>query len=100
MTKEHLFWRISTSVLLGGVTVAIISLAATKLPYSPILSDITDAASLPAMLVARIFYPEGVHTGGGAPSWGIVFMGCNILFYVLAWFAVLSLIRYRKGRVP
>ena len=97
------FWaRLLLGSLLGGLTVGLISFCATKLPYSPVRDEITDAASLPGMLIARIFYPEGVHTGNGAPSWGYVFLGASVLFYATLWFAVLSFVARRRnhGEAP
>jgi hypothetical protein len=92
------FWgRLLLGLFLGGLTVGLISFCATKLPYSPVRVEITDAASLPGMLIAQIFYPEGVHTGKGAPSWGYVFVGASVLFYAVLWFAVLTWIAHKKN---
>jgi hypothetical protein len=88
------------SLLLGGISVACVAIAEKWLPYSSVRDNITDAASLPGFLIARIFYPEGVHTGGGAPNWGIIFLCSNVLFYALLWFAILSMVnasRVRRG---
>lgn len=97
--KKTFFGRWLLSLLLGGLTVGVISFCATKLPYSPLRDEITDAASLPGMLIARIFYPEGVHTGGGSPSWGIVFLGAGVLFYAIVWFGLLSWMARRRHPV-
>lgn len=86
------------SLLLGGVSVACVAIAEKWLPYSSVRDDITDAASFPGFLIARIFYPEGVHTGGGAPDWGIVFLCSNVLFYALFWFAILTMVSVSRAR--
>jgi|SRR5579864_1849263 len=101
MNKRIILWRAVGGLLLGALTVGIIGLAGTRLPYSSIRDEITDAASLPALLIARVFYPEGVHTGGGAPRWGLVFLGAGVLFYALIWFGILSWLtrRSRHGRL-
>ncbi|MDQ2842805.1 MAG: hypothetical protein M3Y72_17550 [Acidobacteriota bacterium] len=96
MKRRTLLWCAGSGLLLDALTVGIIGLAGSKLPYSPLRDEITDAASLPAMLIARIFYPEGVHTGGGAPTWGIAFLGAGVLFYAVVWFGILSLITRRS----
>jgi hypothetical protein len=51
------------------------------------------------LLIARIFYLEGVHTGGGAPSWGVIFLGADVLFYAVGWFGLLSWIARRRRPV-
>ena len=81
--------RVSISLLLGGLTVAAAVCAERWLPYSSLRDGITDAITLPGFLIARIFYPAGVHTGHGAPNWGIVFLRSNFVFYSLLWLAIL-----------
>jgi len=93
-------WRLGVSIILGGMTWVAVVLGATKLPYSRILVDITDVASVPALLISQIFYPAGVHTGGGAPRWGVVFLSAGVLFYSLVWFAILSWFNRRGRRLP
>ena len=90
--------RLLVGLVLGALTVGLISFCATKLPYSPTRDHITDAASVPALLLARIVYPEGVHTGKGAPRWGIVFLCSGVLFYTIVWFGILSLGICIRGR--
>lgn len=96
MNNQRLVWRGIISLLLGSATLGIIGILATQLPYSPIRDHITDAAALPGGLLASIFYPEGVHTGRGAPSWAVVCMGFNVFVYTLAWFATLSWMNRRN----
>jgi hypothetical protein len=81
--------RIAISLLLAGLTVAGAGFAERWLPYSPLRDNVTDAISFPGFLIARIFYPEGVHTGSGAPKWGIVFLCSSFVFYSLLWIAIL-----------
>jgi hypothetical protein len=84
-------------LFLGVLTFWIFGVAGRMLPYSQLRDSITDAASIPAILITRMFYPEGVHTGGGAATWGIAFLGAGILFYGVMWFCIL-LLADRWGR--
>jgi hypothetical protein len=81
--------RMFISLLLGGLTVAAATSAERWLPYSSLRDSVTDAIALPGFLIARLFYPAGVHTGNGAPNWGIVFLCSNFIFYSLLWLAIL-----------
>jgi hypothetical protein len=98
MKMSRVLGRLFVGLVLGALTVGLISFCATKLPYSPIRDRITDAASVPALLLAQIVYPEGVHTGKGAPRWGIVFLCSGVLFYTVVWFGILSLAVRIKSR--
>jgi uncharacterized membrane protein len=73
-----------------------LALVETELPHSRILDNIVEAAFLPALLIAGIFYPEGVHTSRGAPYFGYVLLGFFILFYMLVWFVILSWLNRRR----
>ena len=99
MNKSRLLKRLILALLLGIATWALIAFSATKLPYSQARDEITDAASIPAVLMSWIIYPEGVHTGMGAPLWGVVFLCSGILFYAIVWFVVLSTIARRKSLI-
>ncbi len=90
MYRSKLLGRILLGLVLGATSVGLISFCATKLPYSHARDEITDALSVPAALIAQTIYPEGVHTGKGAPLWGIVFLCSGVLFYAVVWLVVLS----------
>jgi len=90
--------RLFVGLILGALTVGLISFCAAKLPYSPTREQITDAASVPGALIAQIVYPEGVHTGKGAPRWGTVFLCSGVLFYTVVWFVILSIAVRLRGR--
>ena len=96
--KQRLSWRLLASLVLGGMTWGVLALAETGLPPSRILDNIEDAASIPALVIAGIFYPEGAHTGRGVPYFGYVILGSGILFYGLVWFAILSWLNRRRSR--
>ena len=93
--------RVMIRVLLSAVlTVITIEGVGTlkHLPYSITRDRITDALSLPGALIASVFYPEGVHTGSGAPNWGVVAAESNLGFYLLLWFIILSLLHFPRSK--
>ena len=91
--------KILFSLVLGFLSCELIG-AMDKLPYSPIRDLISDVLSLPGGLIASPFYPEGVHTGHGAPNWAIICVLGNNLFYSGLWFfAFLGLQTWRSKRL-
>ena len=82
------------SLVLGFATCELIG-AINYLPHSA-ASDIKDVLSYPGALIAWPFYPEGVHTGGGAAYWGLVAYLGNVVFYAALWFALIIL---RRGQI-
>ena len=85
--------------LLGLLTAGLIGFAGTWHQCGPVCVEITDIASVPAFLIARIFYPEVVHTGHGRSEWGVVFLAAGALFYAAVWFIILWLVTRRRRRV-
>jgi len=90
------------SVALGIATSVVIGLADTYLPYSKAKVWVIDAVTLPGALVAGPFYPEGSHTGRGAPSFGAWAMAANLAVYIGSWYAVLRVLGHfwRRGTAP
>jgi hypothetical protein len=80
---------IATSVLVG---------AANYLPYSPTRDAVTDALSLPGGFIVSLVYPEGVHTGYGAPNWGLAAAASNLAVYVLLWYVCLRVVRHFRRK--
>jgi len=79
------------SLVLGAGTAYAIS-TLSYLPYSRGRDLVADTLSLPGGFLASIVYPEGVHSGSGAPAWaGIAFAG-NLLCYAVFWLLVLWLV--------
>ena len=82
-----------------GVGTAYAIPALRRLPYSSARDLVTDGLAMPGGLLASIFYPEGVHTGGGAATWAAVAIVGNLFFYILVWILLLLLWeRIRQGR--
>ena len=92
--------KIIRAFLSGALTVITIGAieGIDRLPYSPTLVRITDTLTLPGGLIARVFYPAGVHTGSGAPNWGIVAAWSNVIFYLMLWFLILSLLHFPRSK--
>jgi len=102
MLASRLLSRGIISILLGALTVLTISSAEKNLPYSSIREAIVGAASLPAIVIVRIWLPAGVHTGGGVAYWGLAFLFTDVCFYAMVWFVLLwfiARIRNRPKRV-
>jgi len=83
---------------LGFATYLLLGLARTLLPYSRSMGVVTDALALPGGLVASVFYPEGIHTGRGAPGWAWLVMLSNLVIYVLIWYICLKVVGRIHGR--
>jgi len=99
VSKLRHSWRLVVSLVLGGMTWGVLAIGEAKLPYGGILNNIVEMATLPALAIARIFYPAGVHTGHGAPYYGYAVLGSGILFYALVWFVILSWLNRRGHRL-
>jgi hypothetical protein len=87
--------RAILSLLLTVGTMAAIG-SINRLPYSPLRDYVTDAFSLPGGLIARVFYPAGIHTDHGAPNWGYVAAWSNVVFYIALWYVILLLLRFPR----
>jgi hypothetical protein len=63
------------------------------LPFSAATrAALSDALVLPGALVARLFYPEGIHTGRGSPAWAYVGAASNAVFYLIVWFLAIRIV--------
>jgi hypothetical protein len=98
VTSElRLSWRLVVSLVLGGLTWGVLAVGQAKLPHTPVLDVILEAGIFPALVIAGVFYPEGAHTGRGAPYFGYVLLVVGILFYALLWFVILSWLSRPRG---
>ncbi len=69
------------------------------LDYSPPATKaFIDAMSITGALIAGIAYPQGVHTGSGAPLWGVWVMLANLAVYIAFWYICLRLVRYFRRK--
>jgi hypothetical protein len=81
--------------VLGCVATAVIVVVLDRLPSASFLLT-------PGDLLAAVIYPQGIHTGSGAPSWFYLLLFFNALFYSALWFGffeVLAEIR-KNGTSP
>lgn len=82
----------------GGISTLVLIVAIRNLPYSTTRDLITDVLSLPGGILASLFYPQGVHSNGGASGWAWWAFFGNLIFYMLVWFVLLSIYFSRKSR--
>ena len=93
---------------LGIATSAVIGLLDTYLPYSETKIRVMDAVAVLGALLAGLAYPQGVHTGRGAPWFGFWAMAANFAIYVTFWYVCLKLTAwayrrrhgYHAGQMP
>ena len=95
MTKS-VAGRVLLSVLGASLTLAV-ARGASLLPYGAARDRVSDVLAWPGGLIARVFYPAGVHTGSGSPEWGGLVLWANVAFYVVLWFTILTAAG-RRGR--
>lgn len=86
------------AVVFGIAMSSLIGVAGRRLPYSEARDAITDVLALPGTLIAGVVYPEGVHTGSGAPNWGLVAVIANLAVYILFWYILLRVVRYFRQK--
>ncbi len=94
-TMAGMAWR---SLLLGAATVSGLGVCAARLPGGPLRDAVVEAGSVPAALLAQVFYGTGMHWSLGAPSWGLLVQVSSILFYSMLWWVVLSLVGQARPR--
>ncbi|MBZ5552405.1 MAG: hypothetical protein LAO21_06770 [Acidobacteriia bacterium] len=86
------------SLALGIATSILVGLAGSYLPYSHARDSIVDAFATPGAWIAGLVYPQGVHTGRGAPNWGFAVLGLNFIVYILFWYCCLQVVAYFRRR--
>src|SRR5882762_5902818 len=89
--------RLLLSLAFGIATSFLIGLT-KHLPYSETRDAITDGLTLPGGFIAGLVYPEGIHTGHGAPNWALLAGVSNVIVYVLFWYACLAIIGRIRGQ--
>jgi hypothetical protein len=84
------------SLVLGVATSFLIGLT-RHLPYTEKRDVVTDALTLPGGLIAGLLYPEGIHTGYGAPKWALLAWTSNVTVYALFWCLCLGITGCLRG---
>jgi hypothetical protein len=82
--------KMAWAFVLALTTSATIALLATELRNSRAGDYLIEGLALPGAWIASLMYPQGVHTGRGAPLWGAAVIVCNFVVYALFWFACLN----------
>lgn len=90
---KDITWRSAISILLGVVTVVLINLIGSLMPYGSSRIYVNDLISIPASFITPVLYPDGTPPGG-IPIAGTIF---DILFYGLIWFIIIGWLK-RKSR--
>jgi hypothetical protein len=87
--------RVVVSIALAFLSVGAISLI-DKLPYSHARDVVSDSLTLPALFIAGVLAPEGVH---GSHPILFIYSGLAALYgtYAVLWFAILSLFARRRS---
>ena len=96
------------SLPMGLLTWVLIGAMKSYFPPNQTTGTIFDALAFPGALVASVVYPEGVHTGHGAPGWAPLVVISNLALYALFWYVCLKIIvrirgsrhRYDAGDIP
>jgi hypothetical protein len=81
------------AILLGMLVVVGTHLWGTLLPYSKFRDAIYDLVTLPPLLIAGWFYPQGIHTGTGAAGWAVVANVAMFGFYTILSYVILRVVR-------
>lgn len=81
------------AVAFGVATWLSIALITTFLNDNGTWGAVKDMLALPGALVASLIYPQGVHTGMGAPVWATVVILSNLIIYILLWYSALKVAR-------
>lgn len=85
------------SLAMGFLTWVLIGALKSHVSQSKTTGTIFDALAFPGALVASLVYPEGIHTGHGAPGWAVLVVVSNLILYVLVWYACLKVIGRIRG---
>jgi len=86
------------ALALGIITWFVVWMVEDYVPYSQSKVAFIDAMSITGALIAGIAYPQGVHTGSGAPLWGVWVMLANLAVYIAFWYICLRLVRYFRRK--
>jgi hypothetical protein len=78
---------LQTSLVLGTLTLMGIY-AINLLPVWPVLVSVQEGLLMPGAVASSIFWPEGVHSDGGA-YWVVLSIFANFVFYSSLWCIVL-----------
>ena len=100
MERGSLLLRLSLSLNLAVLSAFLVECVDKWIPYSRVRDHVTDALRAPGGVIASLLYPQGTHTGTGAPLWSTVALFANFALYSVFWYTILLLmeqLRRHKG---
>jgi hypothetical protein len=94
MFKSKIIW----ALVLGAVTSVLLRQARINLADNPQWSRIPHTLAAPGTHLVAALNTPGTLLGGYTRLWGAVGFACNLLIYLLFWYALLWTIGYVRGR--
>jgi|SRR5215469_838056 len=94
MIKSKIIW----ALVLGVVTSVLLREARMNLADSPQWRRIPHTLAAPGTHLVAALNTPGTLMGGSTRFWGAVGFACNLMIYLLFWYALLSTIAYLRGR--
>lgn len=89
-------WKWMLSLGIGVLMAAFPLIAERIVPYQPAVYTVVDGVWLPGSLLARIFYPAGIHTGRGSDVYVPLAFIFNLVIYWAIAFGVLAIAQHRR----
>jgi hypothetical protein len=94
MLKSKILW----AFVLGVITSALLLEAKINLGYSPLWSRILEVLSAPGTHLATSLDQPGVLMSGWQKFWSALAFTCNLLVYILFWYACIWITWYARFR--
>ncbi|HKW62966.1 MAG TPA: hypothetical protein VJN89_10510 [Candidatus Acidoferrum sp.] len=94
MLKSKILW----AFVFGVITSALMLEAKINLAYSPIWARILEVLSTPGTHLASSLNQPGVLMGGWQKFWTGLAFACNLLIYILCWYAFIWITTYARSR--
>jgi hypothetical protein len=94
MLKSKILW----AFVLGVITSALLLEAKINLGYSPLWSRILEMLSAPGTHLASSLNQPGVLMSGWEKFWAGLAFACNLLIYIVFWYACIWLTTYLRSR--
>ena len=94
MFKSKILW----ALVLGAVTSVLLLEAKINLAYSPLWRRIPRVLTAPGTHFVAALNMPGTLMEGSTRFWAVVAFTCNLLIYILFWYALFRIIAYYRGR--
>jgi hypothetical protein len=92
--------RVILSLICGVVlslTPLLIERLEQRFGYNPQVGMVGDALWMPGQFLARLIFPEGVHTGSGSPAFIPLSLVANAVVFTVLAFLLIQLAAKRKA---